>query len=105
MIVIYVVCKPRSKSMRDAIVNDRALSDYRLRLVRQKKPGRKPGWAQLVSDEGYHGGIRIEWHGDTKVMVCRVVTRGAGNPSSIIGDFFWYLFDKHHGRIQAINSV
>jgi hypothetical protein len=49
--------------------------------------------------------VNIEWDADTKVLICRVVTRGRGKPNLIIGDFIDYLLKRFSRRIEAINII
>jgi hypothetical protein len=51
------------------------------------------------------GAVNIEWDADTKVLICRVVTRGRGKPNLIIGDFIDYLLKRFSRRIEAINII
>src|SRR5262245_33119760 len=106
MIIVYMVCKPKTKSLRFSIGHDDdCLKEYGLRLGRQQKPGRKPGWTELTGGPGTHGAIKIEWDGDTRVLTCRVVTRAAGNPSEIIAKFTHYMLDNYRRYIASIHSV
>jgi hypothetical protein len=38
-------------------------------------------------------------------LLARVITRGQGKPSLIIGDFVHLLMSKYRKRIQAINII
>ena len=92
------------RSLRDVIVNDRRLEKFRLSVVTEKKPGRPHGWAKLhsIDTEGY-GAINMEWHQATKMLICRVVTKGLRRPNLIIGDFVDYLLACHRTKIEMIS--
>ena len=104
-ILIQVVCT-KGRSLREAIANDRRLEGHHLQVVQQKRPGRPRGWAKLKSAApDRHGAINLEWDADTNVLISRVVTRGKGKPSPIIGDYIAYLLARHARRVQAINII
>lgn len=90
-------------SLRDVIAKDRWLKNFKLSVSEEKKPGRPQGWSKLhtIDKEG-NGAINIEWHQSTKMLICRVVTKGAGRPNVIIGDFIDYLLACHRTKIGAI---
>lgn len=101
--VVQVVCK-KGGSLRDAIAKDNRIDQYDLTILREKKPGRRPGWTKVRSTaEGRRGSLNIQWSGSTGVLTCRVVNRGSGKPSLVIGDFIEYLLDRHRRRIRTIN--
>jgi hypothetical protein len=104
-ILIQVVCS-KGRSLRQEIVKDGKLDKYGLSVSEEKRPGRPHGWAKVHST-GYdrHGAINIEWDAKTNVLLCRVVTRGAGKPNQIIGDFVDYLLRKFPRRVMAINII
>ncbi len=108
-VLVQVVCTPSKGSrgsLRDAIAKDRQLAKSNLQVSEQKRPGRAHGWAKVHSTlPDRHGAINIEWDADTSVLVCRVVTRGKGQPNLIIGDFVDYLLRRHRRRIQAVNII
>ncbi len=90
-------------SLRDVIVKDGRLKNFKLSVSEERRPGRPHGWSKLhtIDKEGY-GAINIEWHQSTKMLICRVVTKGAGRPNLIIGDFIDYLLACHRTKIGAI---
>jgi hypothetical protein len=102
--LIQVACN-RAGSLRDAIVNDRRLGRFKLVVSEKKRGTRSSGWAKIhgTSDDGY-GAINVQWLASSKVLLCRVVTRGS-NPGPISGDFLRYLMSCHLRRIQAIHIV
>jgi len=51
------------------------------------------------------GAINLEWDANTNLLLARVITRGQGKPSLIIGDFVHLLMSKYRKRIQAINII
>jgi len=104
-ILIQVVCT-KGRSLREAISGDAKLADHDLQVVHQKRPGRQHGWAKLRSAlPDRHGAINLEWDANTSVLISRVVTRGKGKPSPIIGDYIAYLLARHARRVQSINVV
>ena len=103
--LVQVICS-KGTSLRDAIVNDPKLDGFDLSVQKQQKPGRSHGWAKLKSRlPDRRGALNIEWDGDTSILVCRVVNRGAGRPNIVIGDFVNYLLGRFRRRIQAINIL
>ncbi|MHC4549178.1 MAG: hypothetical protein ACYTEZ_10415 [Planctomycetota bacterium] len=103
--VVHVLATTRT-SLREAIVNDKQLARHGFQVVIEKKPGRSRGWAKLRSlEEGHDGAVNIEWHGRSRMLVCRVVTRGRGRPHLTIGALMTYLLARHRGKIRAIHVV
>ena len=104
MQTLVQVLSSHSRSLRDLIVNDRRLEKYQLSVVTEKKPGRPHGWAKLHStDKAGYGALNMEWHSSSKMLICRVVTKGAGRPHRLIGDFVDYLLACHRTKIGTIN--
>jgi len=95
----------KARSLRDKIVNDKKLSEYGFSVESQHKRGRQHGWAKLKSDNRYSGALNIEWDGDTKILMCRIVNRGRGTPGAISGDFLRYLLEQHYHRITVVNVI
>jgi hypothetical protein len=92
--------------LRDAIARDPRIEKHQLTVVSSKRKSRPHGWAKVRSTApARHGAVNIEWDADTKVLICRVVTRGRGKPNLIIGDFIDYLLNRFSRRIQAINII
>lgn len=101
--LVQVHCSGRG-SLRANIGNDtKPLSKFALQVVRQKKHGRRYGWSKLKSTSNADGAVNAEWDGKTKTLSCRIVTRLAGDPSEITGDFVAYLLSRWRTRIQVIN--
>jgi len=64
------------------------------------------GWTKVHSTEpDRRGAINLEWDANTNLLLARVITRGQGKPSLIIGDFVHLLMSKYRKRIQAINII
>ena len=100
--LVQVFCTSGT-SLRDAIANDAKLARHHFEVVLERKSGRFPGWTKLRSSgEGRRGSLNIQWNGNTRVLACRVVNRGAGKPNLIIGDFVDYLLQRHRRRIRLI---
>ena len=103
--LVQVVCS-KGKSLRDVITSDKKLADFGLATHKKHQPGRQHGWAKIRSTEaGRQGALNIEWDGDTSILLCRVVNRGAGRPNRVLGDFVDYLFQYHRRRIEAVNII
>lgn len=100
--VIQVLCKKPSPSLRELITKDVRVEKYGLRLVSGKRQGRSPGWAKLRSSEGEHGAINLEWGRSSRTLTCRVVTKNRNKPYKIVGDFIAYLIAIHSMQIVTI---
>ena len=86
-ILVQVVCT-RGTSLRDAISKNPRLDKHLLRVSEQKRSGRSRGWTKVHSTEpDRRGAINLEWDANTNLLLARVITRGQGKPSLIIGDF------------------
>ena len=104
-ILVQVVCT-RGPSLRDAIAKDGRLDRHLLRVSEQKRSGRSHGWTKVHSTEpGRRGAINLAWDANTNLLLARVITRGPGKPSLIIGDFVHFLMSRYRKRIQAINII
>lgn len=101
--LITVHCT-RGGSLRDALENDaRRETHHGLRVVWAHKPGRHPGWLKLHSTHPDRpGAINVEWDGDARLLLCRVITRGRSRPHFITGDLIDYLMARHRRRIRFI---
>jgi hypothetical protein len=89
--------------MRDAVADDSKLEEYNLRIVKEKKAGRKPGWTKVKSSmSDRQGTVNIQWNANARVLMCRVINRGAGKPSLLVGDFVDYLLARHNKRVGHI---
>lgn len=100
-ILIHALCS-KGASLREAIANDVRLEKHHLLKVREKQAGRAPGWMKLRSATTAAGVLNIEWHPQSSVLSARVITRGSGPPSQIVGDFINYLLRRHGSRVKAI---
>ncbi|MDQ6827262.1 MAG: hypothetical protein M3081_00165 [Gemmatimonadota bacterium] len=103
-ILVYALCS-RGESLREAIANDSSLGKYGLEVVREKQPGRSPGWMKLRGADSTRGALNIEWDPQSAVLNARVVTRGSRRPSPIVGDFLNYLLARHRTRVQAVTTA
>jgi hypothetical protein len=100
--VIEVVCS-KGASLRDAIADDRHFGNYEFEILKEKQPGRRPGWTKIRStDSSRQGTINIAWNSATHTLTCRVVNRGKAKPSLVIGDLVCYLLDRHRRRIKLL---
>lgn len=100
-ILIHVLCT-KGASLRVAIGGDAQLGKHSLELVREKQPGRKPGWMKVRSAIATPGVLNIEWDPQSLVLSARVITRGSAKPSRLVGDFINYLLIKHGARVRTI---
>ena len=92
-------------SLRDKIIKDTKLGDFGLVASEQKRQGRPNGWAKLRSNSGAAGAINLQWHGNARLLICRVINRLGGKPNWIVGDFIDYLVARHRSRIQTIQIL
>ena len=100
--IIQVISKGTT-SLRDRIVNDSKLEEFELYVVTKKKQGRSHGWAKLHMYHG-DGAINIQWHGASRTLICRVVTRG-GEPHSISSAFIDFLLARMRRQIAFIHVL
>ena len=100
-ILIHALCS-KGASLREAIANDAQLGRHGLEKLREKQPGRAPGWMKLRSATEARGVLNIEWHPQSSMLSARVITRGKGKPSQVVGDFINYLLRRHGGRVRTI---
>jgi hypothetical protein len=91
-------------SLREKIMTDPRLGQFDLIPSEHQRPGRPHGWAKIHSETA-HGAINLEWHGRSRTLICRVVTKLGHKPNSIIGDFVDYLLARHESRILAIHIM
>ncbi|MBI4194417.1 MAG: hypothetical protein HY526_04995 [Betaproteobacteria bacterium] len=100
--VIQVVCKT-GRSMRDAVANDPTLEENGLKIVKERKHGRSPGWTKVKSAmSDRRGTVNVQWNASTSILMCRIVNRGAGKPNLLVGDFVDYLLARHKKRVRHI---
>lgn len=99
---IQVVCT-KGRSARDAIANDSRIEDSHLKILKERKPGRKPGWTKVKSTmPDRRGTVNIQWNPSTSILMCRVINKGAGKPNLLVGDFVDYLLGRHKKRVRHI---
>ena len=91
-------------SLREKIMTDPQLGRFNLIPSEHQRPGRPHGWAKIHSETA-HGAINLEWHGRSRTLICRVVTKLGNKPNSIIGDFVDYLLARHQSRILAVHIM
>jgi hypothetical protein len=103
-LLIQVLCT-KGRSLRQAIVTDSKviLDKFALKVSEHHRAARADGWAKIhSSNPEYHGAINIQWDQSTRLLICRVVTKGSGQPSFIVGCFIAYLLEEHGERVQSI---
>lgn len=98
--LVHVLCS-RGPSLRESIATDLKGRPHDLRVIREKQPGRAPGWMKLESSFMARGVLNVEWDPSSWVLSARVVTRGNA-PSPIVGDFVNYLLGRHRRRVKSI---
>jgi len=101
--VIQVITTGRG-SLREKIMTDPQLRRFDLIPTEHQRPGRPHGWAKIHSETA-HGAINLEWHGHSRTLICRVVTKLGNKPNSIIGNFGDYLLARHQSRILSIHIM
>ena len=104
MQTVIQVITTGSGSLREKIMTDPQLQRFDLIPTEHQRPGRPHGWAKIHSETA-HGAINLEWHGRSRTLICRVVTKLGNKPNSIIGDFVDYLLARHQSRILAIHIM
>ena len=78
-LLVQAICG-RGQSVRDAILKDKTLGEFHLKVTQQKKQDRSNGWSKVRStDKGTHGAINVSWDSNTHVLLARVITRGGGD--------------------------
>lgn len=103
--LVQVICT-KGISLRDKISKHTQLDEANLKVSEIKRRGRNEGWTKVHSKlPDRDGAINIEWDANTSILVCRVVTRGKGQPNLIIGDFVGFLLRNFKKRIEAINII
>lgn len=101
--LIQVYCRP-GPSLRERIAHDPRLSKFDLEVVKERQPGRSPGWLKLRScSESIPGVANIEWDKSLKLLTCRVVTRHGNQPDRLVGDLVSYLIRRHGRRVDSIS--
>ncbi len=103
--LVLVACTP-GPSIREAIVRDAQLGAFQLELVREKRRGRRPGWAKLKSAVlGIDGAVNLDWDSYSSTLQCRVITRSGSDPAPILADLVGYLFEQFPDRIQSVTIL
>ncbi len=106
MQILIQVISTSNESLRQAIANDVKLETFNFMVSEYKRNHRKYGWAKVHSTlSDRRGAINIHWDSKSKILLCRVVNRGAAKPNLIVGDFIHYLFARYRAKIQAINLL
>ena len=75
-------------------------------VVEELRKGRSPGWSKLKSTRSDRdGAVNVRWQKNANLLLCRIVTRGKGDPSLLAGDLTAYLLKRHRRRIQVITTL
>ena len=103
--IVQVICSGRA-SLREAIVNDKKLEDYGMKVSSQKTPGRNPGWAKIHStDDDVPGAINLSWDSNANILSCRIIAKSANKPADLAGILVAYLLARFRKRIKAIGVM
>lgn len=106
MQVLIQVVSTKDDSLRKRIANDTKLKEFGLSIRKKKQVGRSPGWLKLHSSySDRHGAINVEWSESSRILTYRVVTKRAGKPFHIVGDFIAYMLGRFRTRIGAITII
>jgi hypothetical protein len=101
--IIHIVSN-RTNSLRDRVASHARLEHFELYTAEHKRPGRPSGWAKLHSYEA-DGAINLKWDAPSRMLICRIVTKLAGRPHRITGDFIAFLLAHFRREIRAINII
>ena len=102
MQTVIQVLSSKSESLRERIANGARLGSHGLVVSEQKRATRPEGWAKIHSTEGENGAVNIQWIASAKTLLCRVVTKGRGDPAPITAAFTGYLLSCFKKEILAI---
>lgn len=104
MQTVIQVISERTTSLRDAIAKDqKKLKRFGLVVSEQKRATRAPGWTKIHMP-GEIGAINVEWHGASRTLICRIVTKH-DPPDRIAGAFVNYLLARRGFKIQSIQII
>ncbi len=100
---IQVICTG-GVSLRQRIAGDRKrLERFDLKLGRERKPNRNPGWTKVNGVGDVWGVLNISWDTATRTLTCRVVNKRLATPHRIVGRFVDFLLCRYSTRIKAIS--
>lgn len=101
---IIQVSTSQNYSLRDKIARDQSLEQYSFKVDEMKKNTRSNGWLKIHPTDKTHGAINVKWDSDTRILNCRVITKG-GDPSLISGRFVYYLISQFGSSFDFINII
>ena len=105
LILVHCSSGPSLRKQILADLQSREISSrYRLKVAKQQKPGRNPGWSSFEpSDPTVPGALKVEWDSDTATLLCRLVTKDPKKlPDELAGLWLRYLFAEHGNRIHTV---
>ena len=100
-IVVHVMARPSLReSLREIVIADLQKWEYHLEVEREKKLGRRNGWAKIKAKD-LTGAINIYWHANSKTLIVRVVGK-QGPPAELVGRFIGYLLQHRRKDVSSI---
>src|SRR5688572_8617943 len=79
-VVVHVMARPSLReSLREIVIADLHKWEYQLEVEREKKVGRRSGWAKIKAKD-LSGAINIYWHPNSKTLIVRVVGKKGTAP-------------------------
>jgi hypothetical protein len=101
-IVVHVMARPSLReSLREIVIADLQKWEYHLEVEREKKIGRRSGWAKIKARD-LPGAINIYWHANSKTLIVRVVGRQGNTPGDLVGRFIGYLLQHRRRDVSSI---
>lgn len=103
--IVQIICT-KGTSLRDSIIKDSKLENYKFKIETKITKKRSPGWTSLSSiDSEHQGSIKIQWDPTTNFLLCRIVNKGSGKPAQITGALISYLLGRYSKRIESISIL
>src|SRR5262245_25238713 len=101
-IVVHVMARASlADSLREIVIADLQKWDYDLEVEREKKIGRRNGWARIKAKD-LSGAIKIYWHANSKTLIVRVVAKHGNSPADLVGRFVGYLLEHRRKDVSNI---
>jgi hypothetical protein len=101
-IVVHVMARPSLReSLREIVIADLQKWEYELEVEREKKIGRRHGWAKIKAKD-LGGAINIHWDANSKTLIVRVVGKRGKTPGELVGRFIGYLLDHRRKDVSSI---
>ena len=111
MKVRFWVVSAKGQSLRESLNNDldkdkgrpEGRMKYPVRLQKEHKIDRSPGWSWVHSRQGGKGAIKYRWNPHLMILECWAVTKMGNRPSQLIGEFVESVLNSQRGRIKSIH--